>query len=524
MDDGHKSYRPLAPLDNFLPQVAPYADRLLFFERTAHDCEAIVQHLRDAFDQTLQAIPGLSGTVISISHDTQKGRLALAAPYRTAQQLITLRHLAHIDYVEMRRMHFPMSFFKEDEVWPPSMRDAQPAIHAQVNFVDGGIILAIRAAHCVTDGHGLQFILKIWATFSSGQDGFKHCGPDPLYSQRLMYGVPADLKDFGSLEQVSPEQQRTSSRSIDVVRRLWRLLSHALYSSTRTIMRVVSDLLTYRNARVVFGPRKAVDEGAQQNVIFFFPLQKLQRLKHEVMTSAKSIEKDAGPRWISTHDVLVSLLWCCVTETWKTATNYASRDTNPKPLLRFLWQYKLRVREPVSVLGFFMNGRPLIQNPPLQPYVGNVVLASGIGGGFSSVNPSITSVTRYAHEIRRKILEMDENYVLRLVGAMSSAPDLSRVRINHGAFPESAIRINSWANMSSYADDWGEVVGGRTQRVRITKFQSDPIALVMPKLDATDGWKDSECGLEVAVQLKSVYMKALMDNKFFRQFAKYRSD
>ena len=44
----------------------------------------------------------------------------------------------------------------------------------------------------------------------------------------------------------------------------------------------------------------------------------------------------------------------------------------------------------------------------------------------------------------------------------------------------------------------------------------------MPKLDAKDGWSEDECGLEVGVHLKNIYMRMLRQDKLFNRFAEWR--
>lgn len=63
---------------------------------------------------------------------------------------------------------------------------------------------------------------------------------------------------------------------------------------------------------------------------FFFSAARLRELK-EVITASRKAEKQAESKaWILTHDALVSLLWCCITQTWKDS-NYFERDSNPLP-------------------------------------------------------------------------------------------------------------------------------------------------------------------------------------------------
>ena len=76
--------------------------------------------------------------------------------------------------------------------------------------------------------------------------------------------------------------------------------------------------------------------------------------------------------------------------------------------------------------------------------------------------------------------------------------------------------------MDYYGTDWGSKVVGRPERIRWSRFEISPFCLVMSKLDAKDGWGEDECGLEVGVHLKSVYMRMLRQDKLFNRFAEWR--
>lgn len=61
--------------------------------------------------------------------------------------------------------------------------------------------------------------------------------------------------------------------------------------------------------------------------------------------------------------------------------------------------------------------------------------------------------------------------------------------------------------MDSYGTDWGSKVVGRPERIRWSRFEVSPLApfcLVMPKLDAKDGWSASEEHLHAHVETGQV--------------------
>ena len=112
------------------------------------------------------------------------------------EDLLTVNDLDYLDYARLKAEHFPMQAFEEEEVWPRSGWTERPTLQAQINFIRGGIILAVRAAHSVADGHGLLIITNVWAAYCRGEDGSLLLGSDSLDHGRLMSGAPANPREF----------------------------------------------------------------------------------------------------------------------------------------------------------------------------------------------------------------------------------------------------------------------------------------------------------------------------------------
>ena len=492
------------------------------FPNSGYERDAIAEHLRDAFTRMMKSLPWIAGSVTPIEHRLQHGRLAVTAPWMTVEDLLTVNHLNYLDYADLRAKHFPMQALREEEVWPEPSRGR--TLQAQINFVQGGIILAIRAAHCVTDGHGLWMITNVWAAYCRGEDGSLQLGKDSQDRGRLMNGSQAQISDFPSYTTTErPDWKQLPEHGVvRNVANIWKWVLTRLRTGIAVpALRMVSDLITYRRIRIPLRARKPIDEGPRQAEIFFFSARRLQELKETLTASLNANGETDGKAWISTHDALVSLLWCCITQTWK-GGNYFDRDLNVDPQRRMQWQIAQRTTQPISVLAFFLNGRRWVKDPPLEFYIGNVIMMSAIRAPFDDVHPTPDSVARHAYAMRRKISEHNETFLMRLVGALGSVPDITSTRLSGSPFPKSAICINSWASQDFYGSDWGGVVGGRPERVRLSQFRVDPFCLVLPKLDAKDGWSEEECGFEVAVHLKSIYMRKLRENDFFNRFAEWR--
>ena len=117
----------------------------------------------------------------------------------------------------------------------------------------------------------------------------------------------------------------------------WEWVSTRTGASLVSALRIISDVITYRSICMALRTRNPIDEGPTQTEIFFFSAARLRELK-EIVTASREAEKQPESKaWISTHDALVSLLWCCITQTWKDS-NYSEHDSNPLPLRRLLLQ------------------------------------------------------------------------------------------------------------------------------------------------------------------------------------------
>ncbi|CAF9913843.1 MAG: hypothetical protein ALECFALPRED_009119 [Alectoria fallacina] len=512
----------LTPLDNFVPQVGQYTRKILFFSNPGNDRDAIARHMRNAFARMMDAIPWIAGTVTDIKHEHQHGRLAIAAPWKTLDDLLTVNHLNYLNYAELKAQHFPIQSLLEEELWPQSQRTARPTLQAQINFIQSGIILAARAAHSVTDGTGLLTILNVWAAYCRGEDGSLLLGPDSLDRGRLMSGPAAKLGDSTLYTELPPSRKQAPGKGLThTLSKSCEWVSTRMRTGLVRILRTFSDLITYRSIRMALRARKAIDEGPRQTEVFFFSAARLRELKEAVTSSGNADEKRASKAWISTHDAVISLLWCCITQSWNDGS-YFDRDSNPDPLRRLLWQIALRTTRPISVLRFYVDCRRFVKDPPLRSYLGNIVLPIALGGAFGDVGSTLDAVARYAYAIRRKFHEVDESLLMHSVGAFAAVPDITRIRLSRGAFPESRISVNSLAAMNHYGTDWGREVGGRPERVRVAPFSVYPLCLVLPKIDAKDGWREEECGLEVVVSLQRAHMGKLRRDPLFQSWAEWR--
>ena len=472
---------PLTPLDNLVSGI--YDHKVLFFPASGSDVSSIAQNLTSALAQTFKAIPLLSGTVAPLPDARQKGRWAVTAPWRTSEDAIAVKDLRETDYPSyeyLRSKHFPMSEINYPMLMPAqfsvlSQKAKSPAVEkpvmfAQINYIKGGISLGMMINHAFTDGSGSVTIARVWAAYCRGEDGSQLASPDLVDRSRLMDG-------------------ENSVRIED-------LEDHLYYAES---------------AQPPSKPKSEPFVGE----LFFFTKAKLKELK-EMVSKSESDETS----WISTNDALVSLIWCCVIAAKKACIcdnlGVSSIGDDISSMEDFLDKYQ------PSRLGFLMDARQMAKPPLPAGFIGNVFTWGSIVKPLSSVTSTPEGVTECAHSLRRKVKEYGDNYLPRLIGAVNSVPDISRVRLGRTDLDEFSFGVNSWAAMEWYDLDWGQLVGGRVERIRIQESKVMSFCRVLPEIRGCEG-RDQAAGLEVIISMSSGYkMKILRENELFNRFAEWR--
>ncbi|MCJ1280022.1 hypothetical protein MMC21_007847 [Puttea exsequens] len=491
----HPSPVRLTPLDNIVRDL--YVNLALYFPASRSDATAIQDTLRSGLTKTLEAIPVLAGTVV-VRNEIRKGTLAVAAPWRNVDEILTANIATQTelpDYDTQRSEHFPAKYLQGDLMpsLPSGDKPEKPVMLAQLNFIKGGIILGICLHHSVVDGTGNAIVNSIWAAHCRGEDY-----PHPVDSyrraqDRLMKGPGVGgLDEFPDLTYLSEVGKPAPE--------------------------------------VTAGQEQAVKLNPSRTEIFFFPKSKLRELKEVALGAG-----EGGTGWISTIDALSSLLWCCTTAARKSHADGPTRpavDRNGRKdyVDKFSAGGHLLIgdgetSEPLAILGIVMNGRRFLHPPLPQDYIGNVTVSGGIAAPISSVTPTRSNVGRFAMVLRQRINSMDEARIMRMINAINSVPDVSRLGPILPPSPEFCVFISSWSTQSWYDMDWGSTVGGAPERVRL--YRPFPpgatgFCFVMPELTSRGQREQENDGLEVVICLSEQDMTGLKKDELFSQFAKWR--
>lgn len=478
LSPGHPPY-PLTPLDNLVFGI--YDHKVLFFPASGSDDSSIAENLTSALAQTFKAIPLLSGTIAPFPDARQKGRWAVTAPWRTAEDAIAVKDLRETDYPSyesLRSKHFPMSGINYPVMMPTQFSMLfqevespvveKPVLLAQINYIKGGISLGMMVNHAFTDGSGSVTVGRVWAAYCRGEDGSQLVSPDLVDRSRLMEGEnSAKIEDLGD---------------------------HLYYAES---------------AQPPSSPKSEPFAGG----LFFFTKAKLKELK-EMVSKLESDETS----WISTNDALASLIWCCVIAAQKT---YILDNLYVHSIHDDTFSLKDFLDNRPSRLGFLMDARQMAKPPLPAGFIGNVFTWGSIVKPLSTVT-STPEMAECAHSLRREVKQYGDNYLPRLIGAVNSVPDISRVRLGRTDLDEFSFGVDSWAAMEWYDLDWGQLVGGRVERMRTQESKAMNFCHVLPEIKGHEG-SNQAAGLEVIISLRSdEMMKILRENELFNRFAEWR--
>lgn len=437
--------------------------------------------------------------------------LALSAPCRNPEDLFS-RHdlLDSISYAALRSASFPPGAFLSPGIPPPEALPPYPespvVFAARATLVDGGLILCVAVHHAVTDITGYGALLKIWASHCRRRDA-----PSPSHD----IGFDASWMDRGPLFPASAG----SSHSSD------------------PIPMPLPDLLHIRTpeeeaARAARRSRSAPEEF--QTGIFYFPQKRLRALKDAVNAHIAS----RGPgAWVSTGDILSSLLWSAIigaNGTEEVLSDEAARTST----LSFPVQFRSVLRPPLP--GGFL-GATFVMTTAKAPHR-DVCLISRPRPNSDSVAPSpelkaelqtgaetpvgfpnIQALASVALAIRQSTHGIDDAAVRQVLEYLEAHQDvipeetliLGPPRYEAGGSWTSVV---SWADQCIYELNWGDNIG-RCDAVRLSKmgYERDPIVLPrVPGLNGGDG------GLEVIMSYEKEIMQRLIESPVMRQLGVLR--
>ncbi len=462
----------LSPLDMLMPRM--HVPKLLYFSSTSAPTQ-ILSNLRKALALTIEAMPILGGSItLSDNGKDQKGSLNVQSPYFTAENILSSKDLSNqYDYQKLCSRHFPSDAVPLEEYAPKlfgTSADSMPVMMAQVNFLNGGLLLFFAVHHCVMDEVGIFNVMKVWSTCARGDPGLDFVSSQWFDREPLMQGAGTGKLEDHPEYTLSPEGIPTNATE---------------------------------SPEVFYTKSTDVD-----SAVFFLSDENLERLKSSaIRTESQDMQ---GKSWVSTNDALIALFWCSITSARLSEGLADAANIFPR-------------------FGMAMNGRGHLK-PPMSPdFSGNVVL---IAKTFTSAENLLSSnperLAKAALLVRKSINVVDDAYIRDTIQLVRSVKDLGQLAPRRRPAVEHSLGCSTWANQPYYSLDWGDLMGGRCERVRWRNLRTDGLFVIFPRLPRAESSENnsdsrkSSGGVEVLLGLKTAHMQLLKQDGLFNQFAEWR--
>ena len=494
----------LSPLDE-VPTRRYFIELLCFPLRHANTFSA-TQALKQGLADTFQNVPLLTGTIQARVDTSGREILQVTAPWHSVDEIFRINHLLEIDeldYDDLKRKHFPMSALDITTLTSLTAWDGlgKPAMQAQVNFVRGGMILALIWNHSLMDGMGGFEIAKLWAANCRGDRI-----PIPVTdSQRISINLPAKADFDGIAGHAYLPTQNPSGHSQDGIS--WPGLyrrAQPLFRSLIYPFSWVMDAAGWHPFRglnptsldtVPLSPKKYPTDEEMKTEIIYFPQQKLHELKTVATKSAFAKDPSA---WISTNDAISALLWCCVSAARKHAANAK---------LTFVC---------------IVNSRRILRLPP--NYIGNSCVFSPISAPAAEVTSARDQASHLPYFLRKALKQVDEDFIRNVVACIKALPSPKPLVSTYAFSPGHYFMLSSWTDQRYCDLDWGAAIDVKCERVRIPKVgigRLDGVGVVLPWPGGSDDGVNRH-GLEVMLSLKGEVMDRLRDDELLKQYATWR--
>lgn len=328
-------------------------------------------------------------------------------------------------YKQLEAVHFPLSELSTAVLSPLGVvpENATPSVMAaQVNFIEGGVLLVVGVHHSVCDAFGFMGVLDTWARMTSSVhkgSSFERINPVVNDRAALMTGLPGvDLKE------------------------------HPEYMLAPTALTATTDLNTHQMAATPF------KMPAMTARIFRLSQASLAALK----TNAAAY---------STNDALHALVWRHITLARMAASSQEPNTVNGDGSTALLYSANIRSRV----------------DPPLPPnYAGNASVAC-ITRHMSFVEMAAPSgLTATAAAIRGSVKTLAApDRVALTIGLIASRQNPTDYKFAYNGFLGPDLSSTSWADLKVYEMKWGSL--GQPQAFRVPGEGADGSMVVLPRLE-----------------------------------------
>ncbi|KAF5573677.1 BAHD acyltransferase DCR [Fusarium pseudoanthophilum] len=413
----------LTPLDMNMPRLYGIRLILCFATKPGVEKQQIYENLKKGLAHTVTSIPWISGVIGPEEGQDPKARKVqildspggFRFPYKDLTDTLP-------SYAELRERNFPLAEFTTAQVGPidvmPQGPD-QPVFAAQVNFVEGGILLTVGVHHSACDASALDAILSTWshntAVASGGSGSFSTFDVPSNDRSPLMEG------DLGNVDVAAfPEY--------------------------------------------VLMPTPHSTEGDLSSMSGFQLPPLASHLFHFSSESLTKLKEDAGA--FSSHDALCAFTWQRMT----LARMQCGVFSDPPG------------RDSTSRFCFAVNIRSRM-SPPLPPsYMGNASMGCVTEKISVATIISDNGLKHASAAMRRSLNDFNSpRRVATTIGLLKSQPDPTDFKLSFNGFLGPDVVESSWADLGVYGHQWGNAVG-TLDAVRIPGEGSDGTMMILPRL------------------------------------------
>ncbi|XWW94240.1 hypothetical protein V2A60_002183 [Cordyceps javanica] len=458
-----------------------YANLLLVFELNQNvNAENIFQGLEQGLAAALTELPDFASLVVP-SPDSKKNELQLrlgpesGVPFKRIGQADLARSLERnssiqqngFAYGDLAKANFPLASVPTEILFnqqPAAQAGAEglPALLAQANMVDGGLVIGLSWHHTVSDARGINTLLSSWARYtqhwmSHGTVGSLNAAPEPTRDRWRLTCGPRNV-DAGHLSsyQINPDVRTPLSAAT----------AHLL-------------------------DRPNVTDVAAELSTWYFSKKALNALR----TTLGSVGIDGSNAVQFTNGEAVSAL------VWKHLS-----------LARLLHQ------EPAyhsslfaSRIDFRGRAKPTFSDD----FIGNINEPNArvrmcLDEVCSASNPQ--SLAMLAMAVREAIGSMDENAMRDFIGLVEGLPAVTDLYWDYNSFPGPDLVVTDMSGMDTLRQDWGAALG---HPVCIRSGSREKgVAYFLPQ--------DKDGGFEVQLQCTGEDLGRLKADELFTEYAEFR--
>ena len=556
----------LSPFDNVMPRY--YAKFILALRlNPGQEPKKVHKLLDEAFHVTVDSMPFLAGK--AFLSDTEPTDRSIARLEIRIPTPVTRKHHPNLafqdisqdlDYDELMDAGFPQEELDGDKFLPnayiPNLQAGADILVVQANYLDGGVLLGLGIFHPVTDGSGLNTIMKAWAnncvrlqakTTPSSVDSIQPENFDHTLLKRLWL-AEGNRESSLAESDLTPEQWRWIGLNpmelspVDSSNALVRSVRDALPLPVQVaISSMLSSLLVFllvalvtmltslpvklrgqllavltsfpvsKNPAIlsslpvdvqrklvtaVLAAPDAPETPPMETGVFYITHKSFTTLKKDVIENC-SDQKDL---LISANDALMALLW-------KSISNARFPDLHAESFV-----------DQEAQLDTTLDGRALFSKDLPSSYPGNIILINTARMQLSEVISPKTSLGHIATEIRKATNQITKKQVHLSFAIAEAIPDFSKATYPFATFDGAELCVSSLLQIPLFELNFGECFGngGLPESVRPPRHEFYNICrrcLVLPPRQ--------HGGFEVLIQLTSEEMKRLRKDSLFAKYAKY---